>query len=182
MSVSSLKTSQQICRVLRCLVCGHICKALTFCPTPKEEICHLTYFQLIQNDTNFSQDPFFSKEKIRKHPVTAGTWKIPVKCFIAVLPRIRFSYVLPVMLQTPYFLEKYNFSPSLQYFLAFPFHWGYWTNLMEKAISVRTPKRVAFSIEFLLPLISLRILLVGPPFPQRFCRRCHHEFHLKLSV
>lgn len=65
MAVSSLKASQQTHRVLRCLICAHICKGMTFCSTPKEEICHLPYFQCIQNDKKFSQSPF-SQEKNKK--------------------------------------------------------------------------------------------------------------------
>lgn len=63
MALFSLKASQQMHGLLKYLICAHTCKAMTFCPTLKEEIGHLTYFQSIQNDKKFfSQDPFFQRK------------------------------------------------------------------------------------------------------------------------
>lgn len=59
---------------------------------------------------------------------------------------------------------------------------------MEKAVSLRTSKRVAFFIEFLLLLIPLRILFVGLPLFHNDSAVAvteaspYHKFHLKLSV
>ena len=123
---------------------SHLCSHPQSCdisPHSWEEILHLTYFQLIQNDKKKSPQPL----NFHRDPLTLGTWKIPAKCFIMTLPRIRFSCFLPFTLQPPQTLEKYKFSPLFPCFLALLFHQGYLTNPMKSLFHLELQKEAFFS-------------------------------------
>lgn len=113
-------------KFLTSLICVPICEAVTFWLTSKEEIIHLTYFQLIQNDKKFFLGTLFYKlsvEKItRKYPLAPETWKISIKFFTVVLPRIKFSCFLSLLYSTiSIYFRKMWILPFIWIFLSFPF-------------------------------------------------------------